>query len=143
MKVLSLIQPWASLVVIGAKLIEVRKWKTTYRGELLIHASKGFPGEYQYLCWHEPFQSALAVADLYVGILPLGAIIGKVILEDCKLIVDKPEELLKKSEMNAPPYPELGFDDYTSGKFGWIFSHAELFKKPIPAKGALRLWEYE
>ena len=124
MTVLSLIQPWASLVVIGAKQIEVRKWKTRYRGELLIHASKGFPGEYQYLGWHEPFKSALAAADLFVENLPLGAIIGKVILEDCKVIVDKSQKLLKENEMNVPrEMPERAFDDYTVGKWGWILSH--------------------
>ncbi|MES2765497.1 MAG: ASCH domain-containing protein [Bacteroidota bacterium] len=143
MKVLSLIQPWASLVVIGAKQIEVRKWKTTYRGELLIHASKGFPGEYQYLCWQEPFKSVLKTAHLSVENLPLGAVIGKVVLKDCKMIVDKPEEFLKEAEMIAPPSPERDFDDYSVGKWAWIFSHAELFKTPIPAKGALRLWDFE
>ncbi len=142
MKVLSLIQPWANLVVIGAKQIEVRKWKTTYRGELLIHASKGFPGEYQYLCYTEPFKSILKTADLSVENLPLGAIIGKVILEDCKIIVDKPEFLLKAGEMNAPQRPERDFDDYTIGKYGWTLSNAELFKEPIPAKGSLRLWDW-
>src|SRR4051812_42520238 len=44
-KVLSLTQPWASLVAIGAKQIETRSWRTHYRGPLLIHASAGFPGE--------------------------------------------------------------------------------------------------
>jgi len=40
MKALSLKQPWADLIKIGAKTIETRKWETTYRGELLICASK-------------------------------------------------------------------------------------------------------
>lgn len=31
---LSLTQPWAELVVIGAKTQETRSWKTDYRGEL-------------------------------------------------------------------------------------------------------------
>ena len=38
-KVLSLIQPWASLAVLGHKKIETRSWNTKYRGELFIHAS--------------------------------------------------------------------------------------------------------
>jgi hypothetical protein len=40
MKVLSLRQPWASMVVHAGKRIENRKWKTNFRGEFLIHASK-------------------------------------------------------------------------------------------------------
>lgn len=36
---LSLKQPWAALLVAGRKTIEVRRWATAYRGELLIHAA--------------------------------------------------------------------------------------------------------
>lgn len=41
MKVLSIRQPWAWLIVNGGKDIENRKWSTKYRGPVLIHASKG------------------------------------------------------------------------------------------------------
>ena len=41
MTVISLLQPWAQLVVLGAKKIETRSWNTAFRGELLIHASLG------------------------------------------------------------------------------------------------------
>ena len=44
---LSLIQPWATLVAIGAKKVETRSWKTPYRGWLAIHASKAFPKDAQ------------------------------------------------------------------------------------------------
>lgn len=40
-KVLSLKEPWATLIASGVKKIETRSWKTTYRGELYIHASQG------------------------------------------------------------------------------------------------------
>ena len=39
MKVLSLIEPYATLIVEKKKKIETRSWKTNYRGELYIHAS--------------------------------------------------------------------------------------------------------
>lgn len=51
MKALTLWQPWASLIAVGAKTIETRSWSTTYRGPLAIHAAattKGFdtlPGD--------------------------------------------------------------------------------------------------
>lgn len=41
MKALSLRQPWAWMVVHGGKTIENRVWKTSFRGEFLIHASGG------------------------------------------------------------------------------------------------------
>ena len=41
MKVLTLKQPWATLVAEGIKKYEFRSWKTKYRGKLLIHAGAG------------------------------------------------------------------------------------------------------
>ena len=46
MKALSLTQPWATLVVIGAKRIETRFWHTSYVGPLLIHAAKAIPSSW-------------------------------------------------------------------------------------------------
>ena len=40
MKCLSLKQPYADLLALGEKTIELRKWNTKFRGEFLIHASK-------------------------------------------------------------------------------------------------------
>ncbi len=39
-KAISLKQPWANLVASGKKTIETRKWKTNYRGDLVICSSK-------------------------------------------------------------------------------------------------------
>lgn len=39
MKVISLKEPFATLIMNGDKKIETRSWKTNYRGELFIHAS--------------------------------------------------------------------------------------------------------
>lgn len=41
MKVITLKQPWATLVSSGIKKYEFRSWKTNYRGKILIHAGKG------------------------------------------------------------------------------------------------------
>ena len=40
MKTLCLKEPWASMIKEGKKTIETRKWKTNYRGKLLLCASK-------------------------------------------------------------------------------------------------------
>ena len=40
MKVLNIIEPWATLIKEKKKYIETRTWKTSYSGELYIHASK-------------------------------------------------------------------------------------------------------
>lgn len=40
MKVLSLTEPYATLIKEEYKKIETRSWMTSYRGEVYIHASK-------------------------------------------------------------------------------------------------------
>jgi len=40
MKALSIKEPWATLILEGKKTIETRTWKTNYRGEILLCASK-------------------------------------------------------------------------------------------------------
>jgi hypothetical protein len=42
MKALSIMQPWAWLIVAGHKDIENRTWPSRYRGPVLIHAGKKF-----------------------------------------------------------------------------------------------------
>lgn len=67
MKAVTLTQPWATLVAIGAKQIETRSWPTNYRGPLAIHAGKGpstigWP-QLNHICNRtEPFRSVLQVA---------------------------------------------------------------------------------
>ncbi len=43
MKTLSLRQPWAWALIHGGKRVENRRWNTKFRGDFLIHASKGCP----------------------------------------------------------------------------------------------------
>ena len=48
MKVLSLTEPYATLIKNGIKTIETRSWKTNYRGKLYIQASSTkIPKEYK------------------------------------------------------------------------------------------------
>lgn len=41
MKVITIKQPFASLIAEGYKKYKFRTWKTKYRVEILIHAGKG------------------------------------------------------------------------------------------------------
>lgn len=150
MKVLSLLQPWASLVVLGHKKIETRSWNTKYRGELLIHASMGKKKEGISL-FNESKSSFLYNSE-FGGIafndLPFGAIIGKV-----NLIATIPTESVLKSEgyriddENGKMLhdwkfsnKERAFGDYSLNRFGWLLSDPILFKEPIPCKGQLLIW---
>ena len=128
-----MLQPWATLVVTGAKKIETRSWNTSYRGELLIHASLGKAGAA--LSEEPPFKKYISE---FIS-LPFGAIIGKVVLED---VIPIEQLYLDKSSINKLSLEERAFGDYAAGRFAWMLSDAIKFKKPIPVRGSLGLWEY-
>ena len=134
MKALSLLQPWASLVVIGAKKIETRGWQTKHRGKLLIHASRGKAGSI--FASESPFKKY--IQDFTK--LPFGAIIGKVTLTD---IIRTEELFLDDTEMNRLTMEEKAFGDYSSGRYAWILEEPVQFEEPIPARGSLSLWDYD
>jgi predicted transcriptional regulator len=132
MKVLSLLQPWASLVVLGLKKIEIRSWRTSHRGGLLIHASvekrSRFINRNAFKKYVPHFYS-----------LPFGAIVGSVMLDDIVAV-----EMLQLSDarMNAHTLEEKAFGDYSKGRYAWLLSEPVEFKKPINIRGSLNLWEY-
>ncbi len=132
MYALSLLQPWATLVVIGAKTIETRSWSTRHRGSLLIHASQGKAGE---------IFASDSLFKKYIpdfNALPFGAIIGSVWVE--KILRTEDFEL-NDVDMNALTLEEKAFGDYTSGRYGWLLSDPIKFKQPITARGMPGLWK--
>jgi hypothetical protein len=153
MKALTITQPWATLVVLGAKKIETRSWKTPYRGPLAIHAAKGFPKDAQLLVLTDwrffgGLKPQLAASYQANGIrlvpsapgyealreLPRGVVIATCRLVDCVTI---------SREFEAELDPgERAFGNYESGRFAWILEDVKPLEGPIPAKGMLSLWEW-
>lgn len=126
MKVLTIKQPWASLIIQGYKRFEFRSWQTKYRGELLIHAGKGIDKE------------AVKRLEKYIPEdMPLGKIIGKVKLVDCIKMSPEFKEILLKE--NKDIYTDSSFKE----NYGWKLTDIQKFDKPIKAKGHLSLWEYD
>ena len=138
MKVLTLQQPWASLVVMGAKRIETRSFNSKHRGPLLIHSSAGCKDRlYRTLCKTQPFSKY--VPDF--NALPMGAIIGRVDL----VATNTTEffELAAGLNLKGVTWEEeKQFGDYSPGRWGWLLADPVQFPHPIPAKGALGLWEF-
>lgn len=132
MKVLTLTQPWASLVIHGLKLVETRSWNTHYRGWLGIHAAKGFPNWARDICLTPYFATALELIEETADTLPRGVILGEALLHSTYVITRPP-----------PTKTEEVFGDYTPGRFGWIFERVYRYPSTIPAKGALGLWDWQ
>lgn len=124
MKVLTIKQPWASLIINRYKEYEFRSWKTNYRGKLLIHA--GLSTDKKYLKVFESYNLE------YIH----GAIIGEVDLVDC-ILVDKKFNK-KLNIINNKVYHH----DY-EGVYAWKLENVKIYNKPIYIKGKLGLWNYE
>lgn len=124
MKVITIKQPWASLIVNGYKKYEFRSWSTKVRGPVLIHASKN--------CDKKLIER---FCDLNLN-YPLGCIIGSVVITDC-IEVDKEFEnhLIQENELVY---------GHKSGRCGYAFKmdDAIKFDVPIEAKGKLGFWNY-
>ncbi|MDD2181037.1 MAG: ASCH domain-containing protein [Bacilli bacterium] len=131
MKVISILEPWASLIKENIKCIETRSWKTNYRGELYIHASKRKITKNNCIEYEEQL-SLLDNIDFKYGY-----IIAKCKLVDCKYM-DK--QLINDIKKNHNEYICGG---YSIGRYAWILEDIEPLKKPIPAKGQLGIWNYE
>src|SRR5947209_8605322 len=134
MRCLSIKQPWATLIALGAKRVETRSWSTSYRGSLAIHASSRINREAAMSLRVPSIQEALAVRGYHQGSgpasnpcgLPLGAVIAVVTLVDVQPIT---LELV-------PAEPERSFGDYTPGRFAWFLHTVQQLPEPIDAKGA-------
>src|SRR5206468_8808340 len=72
---LSLKQPWATLLVLGRKSVEVRAWPTARRGRILIHAAK--------VSDTRPEAWARVPPQLREAANQLGGLIGAADLTDC------------------------------------------------------------
>ncbi|MBS1340854.1 MAG: ASCH domain-containing protein [Clostridia bacterium] len=126
MKVLTIKQPWATLIMQGDKRFEFRSWQTKYRGDLLIHAGKGIDKE-----------AMKRLAKYIPKDMPSGKILGKVTLVHCiKCDDDFKGKCLKE---NKDVYAKSTFIE----KFAWQLENVEIFDEPIEAKGKLSLWEYD
>jgi hypothetical protein len=133
MEALSLLQPWATLVVMGAKKIETRSWSTPFRGRILIHASLGKAGSF--FAKEPPFSNFITDFNA----LPFGAIIGEATLTTILRVEDYE---LPDETMNRLTLEEKAFGDYSAGRYGWMLEDAIAYVTPIPARGHLRLWDF-
>ena len=126
MKVLTIKQPWAILIMQGYKRFEFRSWQTKYRGDLLIHAGKGID------------KVAMERLAKYIPKdVPTGKILGKVKLVDCVKLSPEFKEMLL--EENEDVYANSSFNEV----YGWQLTCVEVFDEPIEVKGKLGLWNYE
>ncbi len=126
MKCLSLKQPFADLLALGEKTIELRKWNTKFRGKFLVHASKNMDTE------------ACERLDIDIDKLRKGAIIGYAFLYDVKEY--KSQEEFNKDKQKHFSIISKYFDGY---KYGFLVKDARMLKLSIPYSGNLGFFEVD
>jgi len=128
MKCLSIMQPYASLILAGMKQYETRHWRTSHRGPLGIHASRRTTDEITMYCQREPLRSAIRkLGSSSREALPTGAILGYVTLIDCL-----PTHLIPAGDINDF---ERAAGDFRSGRFAWHLTNPVFLEHPILMSG--------
>lgn len=147
MKVITLTQPYATLIAVGEKRIETRSWATRHRGRIAIHAGIGLEpvggmAGLVRLIESEPFASVLRphlsgyTPEERAADLPRGAIVAVATLTACipTLMMDE-----RYPPSHAAPH-EFAFGDYHAGRYAWVLKSVENLHDGIACKGALGLW---
>ena len=130
MRVLSIKEPFASLICEGIKHIEPRRWKSNYRGEIYIHASRAKVPK-------NDERINRLIKMLNDKELNMGKIICKCKLVDCVYMT---EEYIKDMKENNEIEYLCGH--YEVGRYSWVLEDVEVLDEKIEAKGRLGIWHY-
>ncbi|NEQ45665.1 MAG: ASCH domain-containing protein [Leptolyngbya sp. SIOISBB] len=160
-KIITLWQPWASLVAYGFKQYETRSWATNYRGPLLIHAAKRpfvHPTSGKVLCrdsdraWLDALDLAYegGIIDDQMRLpdqtrvpfsheLPLGAVVAICNLRQCermRLGVGGYVAPIHEIQIDRVSELERAVGNWTSDRYAWRLSKVQRLAMPITWKGA-------
>ena len=127
MKVLTIKEPWASLIINGYKVYEFRNFKTNYRGKILIHAG---------LTLEKNNAIKFNNYNLDYG---KGEIIGEAYITDCILVDDEFENKL----YNIDPLVYGKFLCRQLNRGCRKLENAVKYDKRISCKGKLGLWNFD
>lgn len=131
-KVITLWQPYATLISTGIKRCETRSWPTSYRGPLLIHAAKRPMGADEIELLERLKNNRLitrAKISRNPDDYPLGAILCQTQLTDC-IPAEYPPNIIEKAVGNWHPI-----------RWAWLLTEIVPIE-PIPTRGYQGFWNY-
>lgn len=128
---ISLWQPWAQLIVCGAKRFETRSWSTNHRGPIAIHAAKRFQK-------HEREWAAMlhrrGFLDVTESDMPLGAIVAV-----ARLVEVWPSDHPALDALTTGY--EKSFGNFDPGRFAWELQGVVKLDEPVPFRGRQQLFD--
>lgn len=162
LRVLTIDQPYASLVALGAKWIETRPNRTHVRGRIAIHASakvRGRRGDWTEVGRYEIERDASGYMLRGESLswpyrLPTGAIVATAELYDCVPMVDfwslgghpylvVPHATLATTHSSSVDVADqMPFGNFASGRWAWLLRDVQRIN-PVPfigGQGWSRTW---
>jgi len=160
MRAITIWQPWASLIAIGAKFYETRAYPPPANlvgQRIAIHAAvrRVKEGEIsqatldaagQAFQRHHPIRGPRYVYDL-----PHGAVVCTAVLAGAyklgtpclcgkaRVVEARPDDLFK-----APDEIDIDhFGDYRPGRWAWLLTDVQRLDRPVPAKGKQGWWTWD
>lgn len=106
--------PWIELVLRGIKTIEVRNWKTAYRGKLYLYASRQ-PADTKYAA------ERMRAHAFDLKSLPRAAVVGEIELTNIRLATER--------DSDAAQVPA----EFLSGNYAWELANPIRYEEPLPA----------
>ena len=139
MKALTICQPYAHMIIVTReKRAENRTWRTSYRGDVIIHAgkSRAWLGKSRFLvATHYEDRRLVETTDIKGCQIHFGAAIGIAKIIDCLHIEDIAEGT------HDEQYPWLREHVHLEGPWCWVLGEEVIkFIDPIPMKGKLGLF---
>jgi hypothetical protein len=141
-KAISLWQPWASAIALGAKRIETRSWSTRYRGPIAIHAAQNGMGLKIAVQHERDLWCAVLCAPVLspaLRALPRGMLVAVAELVDVVPVERVDATRCANSALGEWAESQLG--DYRPGRFAWLLEAVRPLPAPIPCRGRQSLFD--
>ncbi len=124
MKTLSIRQPWAELIILGRKTLELRTWTVKHRGPLAIHASQTVERE---ACLAHALDPDQVTAGAAIGVVDLVEIVE----------LDADSYAARRSE-------HLADEPWGGGPlYGWRLTNPRRLPEPVPMRGRMGVFEVQ
>ena len=136
MKAITLWEPYATLIAVGAKRYETRSWPTRHRGPIAIHAAARWTPEQQRLARSRRVLGALSSAGVEEEGLKAtaGSIVAVATLVGCYRTED-----IDPARIGAD---QLAFGDWRRGRWAWLLDGVLRLDNPVFVRGRQGIWEW-
>jgi activating signal cointegrator 1 len=142
-KAITLWQPWATLMAIGAKRFETRSWATSYKGPIAIHAAKRPINRMEI---NDRMRLVLRERGPKPADIPLGQVVAIGYLRKIYPTSHQGTVMAGTIAVHLPPLPnsqEASFGDWSHGRFAWLITDIWSLVEPVPARGRQQLWSWQ